>query len=325
MIGTSRAARAGIVIALLAGSSPATAQTPQPPARDPAAAEALFERGKDLVSQGRIADACAAFAESQRLDPAGGTLLRLALCHEAQGKLASAWVEFTEVARVSREGSGEPAKLRERVRIAQEHIAWLAPRIPRLVVSVAPAARVEGLRVTAGALPRDEGTWGVALPVDPGDVEIAATAPGRAPFHTTVPLAEAQQVTVDVPPLPSIPPPSNAVPPGASPASSPPPAATIWRPVGIAIGALGVVALGVGTYFGVRAIGKWNDASSVCPAASCNDPGAVSNASDARDAARVADFTLAGGVAALATGVVLYFVGAPRAIEPRAGGVAVSF
>ena len=31
------------------------------------------------------------------------------------------------------------------------------------------------------------------------------------------------------------------------------------------VGALGVVSLGVGTYFGVRAIGDWHDASAACP------------------------------------------------------------
>ena len=88
---------------------------PSPPpsrARDPIAAEALFERGKQLVEQGHTAEACAAFAESQRLDPAGGTLLRLALCHEASGQAG------VRVARVpggraasASEGTGEPAKL----------------------------------------------------------------------------------------------------------------------------------------------------------------------------------------------------------------------
>src|ERR1700677_2828542 len=102
-----------LAIAVLLVSSPALAQEPSP--RDPIAAEALFERGKLLMDQGRTPEACAAFGESQRLDPAGGTLLRLALCHEASGKLASAWLEFGEVVRISKEGTGDPAKLQERV------------------------------------------------------------------------------------------------------------------------------------------------------------------------------------------------------------------
>jgi len=317
MIATRRASWAALVLALCAWSAVAAAQ----PARDPAAAEALFERGKQLVEQGHTAEACEAFAESQRLDPAGGTLLRLALCHETQGKLASAWVEFTEVVRVSREGTGEPAKLQERVRLAREHIAAIEPRVPKLVLSVAVASRVDGLRVTANGSPRDAGTWGVALPADPGDVEIVASAPSRVSFRTSVHLAEGQQASLEVPLLAPEAGSSAAIdhPPGPTSGSS------ALRPAGIVVGALGVVALGVGTYFGEHAIGKWNDANGVCPGSSCSNPAGVSSASDAKDAARVADFTIAGGIVAVAVGVVLYVLGAPSNVQARGSDVAVSF
>ena len=165
-----------LALAVLLFAAPALAQ--ETPPRDPIAAEALFERGKLLIDQGRTPEACAAFAESQRLDPAGGTLLRLALCHEAAGKLASAWLEFLEVVRVSKEGTGEPAKLQERVRLAREHLAAIEPRVPKLAIGVPVAARTDGLRVSANGLPRNESTWGVAIPVDPGDVLVVATRPG---------------------------------------------------------------------------------------------------------------------------------------------------
>src|ERR1700689_1185250 len=91
--------RLGALAALLLCGSPRTAVAQSPPdkPRDPTAAETLFARGKHLIEQGHTTEACAAFAESLQLDPAGGTLLRLALCYEADGKLASAWLELTEV------------------------------------------------------------------------------------------------------------------------------------------------------------------------------------------------------------------------------------
>jgi hypothetical protein len=308
MIATRSTASITVAVLGIALAMPRTAWA-QEPARDPIAAEALFERGKQLVEQGHTAEACAAFDESQRLDPAGGTLLRLALCHEAEGKLATSWLEFLEVLRMSKEGAGEPAKLQERVRLAREHLASLEPRVPRVVVSVPPAARVDGLHVTANGLPRNAGTWGVALPVDPGDVEIAASAPGRRPFRAVIHVGEGQHPTVEVPPL-------ELETPAVRPLPPPPPPAThgsSLRPVGLAVGVVGLVAVGVGSYFGVHAIARWNDANHVCPGKSCDDPAGVSAASDALQSAHVADATIAAGAAVVVAGVVLYLLGAPVA------------
>jgi hypothetical protein len=59
-------------------------------AADPPAAQALFERGKTLLDQRRVDDACRAFEESQRLDPGIGTLFHLADCEERRGRTATA-------------------------------------------------------------------------------------------------------------------------------------------------------------------------------------------------------------------------------------------
>jgi hypothetical protein len=310
-----------LALAALLVSSPALAQ--ESSARDPIAAEALFERGKLLIDQGRTLEACTAFSGSQRLDPAGGTLLRLALCHEAAGKLASAWLEFGEVVRVSKEGTGDPAKLQERVRLAREHLAAVEPRVPKLAITVQAAARVEGLRVSANGLPRDEGTWGVALPVDPGDVVVVATAPGRQESRVTVHVAEGQQQNVDLLPLLAV----GAPPIAALRPPAPTERASLLRPVGVGVGVLGLAAIGVGTYFGVRAVGKWNDSNAACPGTTCSDPEGVTLASDAQSAARIADVTLGAGAVAVVAGVVLYLVGAPAAVEVRgtSGALAVVF
>jgi len=310
-----------LAIAALLVSAPALAQ--ETPTRDPIAAEALFERGKLLMDQGHTPEACEAFGESQRLDPAGGTLLRLALCHEAAGKLASAWLEFGEVGRVSKEGTGDPAKLQERVRLAREHLSAIEPRLPRLAITVQPAARVEGLRVSANGSPRNEGTWGVAIPVDPGDVVVVATAPGRRESRVTVHVAEGQQQNVELVPLLALAPPPPPPPPIAPRAEH----ASLLRPVGVGVGLLGLAAVGVGTYFGVHAIGKWNDSNAACPGTTCSNSTGVSLASDAQSAARIADVTLAAGAAAVVAGVVLYLVGAPASVQVRGttGDVAVSF
>lgn len=102
---------------------------------------------------------------------------------------------------------------------------------------------------------------------------------------------------------------------------------SLLRPAGIGVGLLGLAAIGVGTYFGVRAIGKWNDSNAACPGTTCSDPDGVTLANDAKSAARIADVTLGAGVVAVAAGVVMYLVGAPVAVQVRGttGALAVRF
>ena len=56
---------------------------------EPASAEAetLFRRGQELLAQGKLADACAAFDGAQKLDPTTSTQLNRANCREKNGQL----------------------------------------------------------------------------------------------------------------------------------------------------------------------------------------------------------------------------------------------
>src|SRR5215472_1302913 len=60
------------------------------------AAQALFEEGKRLMSEGKYREACAKLADSERLDPGAGTLLNLAACYEKNAQTASAWSTYVE-------------------------------------------------------------------------------------------------------------------------------------------------------------------------------------------------------------------------------------
>src|SRR3954466_12769231 len=67
-----------------------------------AQAEVLFRQGRDLLTAGKVAEACSAFEESEKLQPAVTTRLNLAGCREKLGELATAWGMFLDAARDTR-------------------------------------------------------------------------------------------------------------------------------------------------------------------------------------------------------------------------------
>ena len=82
-----------LLVSALLASTPARAQD----ARDPAAAEALFREGRTAAQKKDFTTACAKFRESNRLDPAVGTVFNIADCEERLGRLATSWTLFQEV------------------------------------------------------------------------------------------------------------------------------------------------------------------------------------------------------------------------------------
>jgi serine/threonine-protein kinase len=71
--------------------------------------------------------------------------------------------------------------------------------------------------------------------------------------------------------------------------------------------------LGVGSYFGIRAISKNSDAESHCPTASnCGDAEGPKLTSQAKNAAVAANITIGVGAAFVVAGVVLYLTSEPK-------------
>jgi hypothetical protein len=194
----NRGAHEGLFLALLAAhvlaSSIARAQAS--PA-DAHAAEQLFNQGRALMEQGKFAQACPLFAESQRLDPGGGTLLNLAVCHEKEGRIATALGEFeTALLQAQRD------KRKDREAIARERIAALAPKVPHLIITLgAGVAEIDGLSVTVDTNEVKRESFGTAMPVDPGLHRIDASAPGRKRATFVLPIPEGTTKPLEIPML----------------------------------------------------------------------------------------------------------------------------
>jgi hypothetical protein len=245
--------------------------------RDSAAAQALFDQARALMKAKRFDEACPKLAESQRLDPGIGTQFRLADCYEQQGKIASAWVGFLDVASLA-----AASHQGEREKAARQRAAKLEPRLPRLTIDVPADNRSDGLTVKRDGMAVGDAQWGGAVPVDPGDHVVVASAPGRRDYSATVSLHEGASATVSVPalqelvvaapaaqqvtaaPAPVAPQPQAAPPQPLEPGPPPPSHSTGPSTLVIGLGALGVVGVGVGTAFGIMASSKYDESKSNC-------------------------------------------------------------
>jgi len=187
---------------------------------DIALAEELYREARELMDQKRYEEACKKFAESQRIDPATGTLLNLAACHEAMGLTATAWVEFGEALLAARRDQRP-----DRVQFAEEALRGIEPKLSRLTVVVPPESRIEGLEVRVDGAAIGSAAWGVSAPVDPGTHRIEASAAGRKPWSAEVKVgAEADKQSIQVPSL--------EVDPNAAKPPEAPPVAPVGGPPG---------------------------------------------------------------------------------------------
>jgi hypothetical protein len=157
---------------------------------DNAAAETLFRAGRAASARGDHATACTHYRESYRLEPAIGTLLNLALCEEALGKLASAWQHYEDAARALTTDD-------ERLGWTKQRLAALDGRVPRLTLLVSPAAP-PNTRVTVSSIELQSASFGKAVRLDPGSHEISVAAPERAASRYTVELAESERKVMTV-------------------------------------------------------------------------------------------------------------------------------
>ena len=227
---------------------------------DEAGARVLFAEGRKLADDRRYAEACPKFEASLRLDPGIGTNFNLADCFEHLGRTASAWGRFLDVAAATK-AAGQS----QREAVARARAAALEPNLVRLVIEV--GSPVEGLIVQRDGVPIGRASWGLALPVDPGDHIVAASAPGKKRWSrgTTVPNVPTA-VTVVVPALEELP---LEKPDDATAILSPPsPARHRLIPI-VSLSAVGVVALVVSTIFALEVESKNGEAKALCPGSQC--------------------------------------------------------
>jgi len=337
---------AAISVAVLVAGGQARAQS--------AEAEQLFSDGTKLMADGKLAQACDAFAASNRVEARAGTLIQLGDCRERNHQLASAWSAY-------KDALGRVKDPRKRA-YATGKIAALEPRMSYVTVQVADDNRIDGLTITRDGKPFDAALWNRALPLDGGDYVLVARAPGRVDWKTTahvpvdggklaiqVPKLSASPVVATRPPPVTRPPavatrppvvetrPPPVVPAPVAPVAAPPPSPspivtagpdpmpppqgtfTKTRKLAVGLAAASVVSLAAGIALGVTATGKKDDAFKLCPdehrpCGSADRANNLLSSSHTWATAANVGFGLA-----LASGVaagILWFTGAPHREAP---------
>ncbi|HEY3666547.1 MAG TPA: tetratricopeptide repeat protein [Polyangiaceae bacterium] len=302
-----------VACSLLLGSRPAAAEVSS---AQRATAEALFQQAAQLMDQKRFSEACEKFAASQELDAGLGTMLYLADCYEQAGRAASAWALFREA-----EDAAKRAEQPDREHIAGERATSLEARLSKLELRVPAARRVPGLELRLNDAPVPSASWNVPLPVDPGSAHVEARAPGKKPWTVQVTIADgpANQV-VEVQPLLDAP--------RSAPAEStqpldrplPPASGSGQRIAGYVVGAVGVVALAAGGFFGYRTYSLNRRSKGDCRADDPNacTPAGASLRDDAKTAGTISTIATLGGGALILGGVSLVLT-APSGAPARAG------
>jgi hypothetical protein len=316
--------------------------------RDLRKADQLFRSAKERLAQEDYARACPMLAESFKLDPATGTLLALAICHERQGKLGSAFHEYNQVvARCKNEARPD------REQAARDRALALEARLSTLTVKTSNVSDVEALEVRINGARLDRTRLDKALAVDGGTQVIEASAQGKKPWRADVHVAKSVEAKIVViPALDDVSAPKAnmtreelpVVPAQATLAQAPPPpvreasptpatsahptdqstglTATQW--VGLGTIGAGVIALGAGTFFTARAISRNSESSKGCIGDVCTALARQARI-DARAAGNAATIAFVTGGALAVAGVSMYLLGQRSSPTPSAATTQPAF
>jgi hypothetical protein len=301
--------RRGLVMVLTTAVYASTALPAQadPSSTDVALASALFTDGRTLMDKGKFAEACPKLAESHHLDPGGGVVLALALCREAEGKTASAWVAFEEALLFAKRDKRD-----DRRTTIEEHLDKLRPMLSRFAVSLSDGARAQGVVVALDGRALSDASLGVAFVVDPGEHHLIATAPGKAAFRESITIAHGEERRLVVPALgiAAVEPPKLA------------PRYDTVRAIGWVSLSLGVVTLGVSGFYGLRAFSRQRESEDHCPNDVCDMQG-IGLHDQAKSAARVSTVAFGLGTVAVALGIVLVLTAPSNKTKAPESGVAL--
>jgi len=257
-----------------------------------AAAEALFNEARSAMAEKKFDTACDKFRESNRLDPALGTLFNLANCEEQRGRLATASALYRQVIERLPAGDG-------RLPVAKDRALALDARVPRLTLR-ARHALPAGTVITVAGLARQAASLGSPILLDPGTYRVLVLTPGKATQQYEVTLSEGDSAEFPVDAVPSTPAVFVAAPSDQS-------ARDRRQLFAYVAGGVGVTAMTIGFFSGLAALHQKSLGDHNCndQTRTCNQAGLDANGR-ARTFARISSVGLVVGVVGLGLGTYVW-------------------
>ncbi len=324
MIANRKLASAAIAISLFVATHARAQST------DQTLAQTLFDDAMKLMEAGNFAEACPKLAESQKLDPGGGTLFNLAKCREKEGKLASAWSAYdAAVSQSIKDGR------KERETAARERLAAIAPMLAKVTIVVPPTIVVDGFALTLDGASVPRVAWGLETPIDVGVHTVIATAPHKVTWKRNFEVKkDGDKASIRVTPLDDAP--EEAAPQPVITVTAPlPPPMTKDTTAAWIVGGAGLAALVTGSVFGAVVLAKKSDSDNAC-VGGCTQQG-VDAMNQAQSLAWVSDVAIGVGVVGVALSAILFLTAKPHAktsarlvpiiapmIGPNGGGLVTS-
>lgn len=309
-------ARGALVLALvLAG---ATAHAAEPETEH----DALMRRGVALRREGRDAEALQAFELALASSATPRARAQIALAEQA----LALWLPAERDLGLALAERDDPwirqnrEALERASAIVAAKLAWITV-VPTTASGAAPAPDAQVLVNGAPAARSSDGRIRVVA----GQIAVELRAEGHAPSSRSVNVAPETTVKVA---LALGAPTTRAVATSPSPTgpSTEPvvPSSDGLRTVGWVLAGAGVLGLGVGGFFGARAIAKKDERDTACEGG-CTQAGVDADRAG-RTAGLVSTVAMAGGVVATSVGLVLVFTSPsrPAAPPPRSIGVGVN-
>lgn len=285
-------------------------------------ADTLFKEGRALLDAKKYDEACPRLAESQRMDPGAGTLLALSLCHEGQGKTATAHDELKQAAALGRKNGRN-----DLANAADKRAAAMEPKLSKLVVRLPKGERgrydvtLDGTRLNGDRLD-------TPFAVDPGEHKIEASATGKLSKSYVVRLNAAGVIEVVIEKLDDaavaapVPVPVPQKQPSLVLATEPPPEADAkpgsgQRALGVITMVAGTGALIAGGVFVAKGVSEKAAADRICNGVTeCNANAEQEGIARAKESTMIGAITGAAGAGALMIGAIVYFT-APSKAESK--------